>query len=31
MRNSELALFQSRGTAALFDGVMIPSFMPETG
>jgi GNAT superfamily N-acetyltransferase len=31
MRNSELALFQSRGAAAPFNGVMIPSFMPETG
>lgn len=30
-RNSELSLFQSRGPAEPFHGVMMPSFMPETG
>ena len=31
VRNSELSLFQSRGHAVPFRGVMMPSFMPETG
>ena len=31
LRNSELSLFQSRGHAEPFRGVMMPSFMPETG
>ena len=31
LRNSELAIFQSRGIAQPFNGVSIPSFMPETG
>ena len=31
LRNTELAVFQCRGHAAPFNGVNIPTFMPETG
>ncbi len=31
MRNCEIHLFQSRGEAAPFQGVAMPTFMPETG
>jgi GNAT superfamily N-acetyltransferase len=30
-RNSEIHLFQARGSAEPFHGVVMPSFMPETG
>lgn len=30
-KNSELSLFQSRGEAQPFRGIVIPTFMPETG
>ena len=31
LRNTELSVFQSRGLAQVFRGVMMPTFMPETG